>query len=82
MEVVKGQETRWENLADAFMVQYEKITEIKTTYRNDFQRMEAVVDDCVRYFPLCSWGDVARALQDVGLYQPSDVVTAKYIRGI
>ena len=82
MEVVKGQETRWEGLAFVLMVQYKRITEIETTYHNDVQRMEAVVDDYVRYYPLRSWGDVAGALQDMELHQLSDVVTAKYIRGI
>ena len=82
MEVVKGLERRWEDLADKLRVQYEKRAEIKTAYHNDVQRMEAVVDHYVRYYPLRSWGRVARALQVMGLYQLSDVVTAKYIRGI
>ena len=82
MEVVKGQERRWEGLALELVVRFMKTAEIQTTYHNDFQRMEAVVDHYVRYDPHRSWGRVARALQDMGLYQLSDVVTAKYVRGI
>ena len=82
MEVVKGQERRWEDLAIELLVRREKRAEIKTTYHNDVQRMEAVVDHYVRYFPLRSWDHIASALQGMRLYQLSDVVIAKYVRGI
>ena len=82
MEVVKGQERRWENLAATLMVRNKKRAEIERTNHNDIQRMEAVVDHYVRYHPLRSWDSVVRELQVIGLYQLSDVVTAKYIRGI
>ena len=82
MEVVKGQERRWKDLAGKLGVRREKIAEIKRTDHNDIQRMEAVMDDYVRYYPLRSWDRVASALQRMGLHQLGDVVTAKYIRGI
>ena len=82
MEVVKGLERRWEDLAIKLFVRGKKITEIKRTDHNDIQRMEAVVDDYVRYYPTRSWGSVARALREMGLHQLGDVVTVKYIRGI
>ena len=82
MEVVNGLERRWEVLAYTLNVRHKKRAEIKRTDHNDIQRMEAVVDDYVRYYPLRSWGCVASALQWMGLHQLGDVVTAKYIRGI
>ena len=82
MEVVKGQERRWEALASELVVRREKIVEIESTDHNDIQRMEAVVDDYVRYHPGRSWGHVASALQRMGLLQRVDVVTAKCIPGI
>ena len=82
MEVVKGMEKWWEGLADKLRVRYEKRAEIKTTYHNDFQRVEAVVDDYVRYYPLRSWEKVASALQEMGQHQRKAFVTTKYVRGI
>ena len=82
MEVVNGLERRWEYLAYKLVVRYEKIEGIKTTYHNDFHRMEAVVDDYVRYKPNRSWGDVASALQEMGLPRKADAVIAKHVRGI
>ena len=82
MEVVKGLERRWKDLADKLRVRYKKRAEIKTTYHNDVHRIEAVVDDYVRYKPDRSWGDVARALQEMGLPQKADAITAKCVRGI
>ena len=82
MEVVKGQERRWEDLVLKLGVRYGKTAEIKRTYHNDIQRMEAVVDRYVRYNPRRSWGSVASALQRMGLHQLGDIVIAKYVRGI
>ena len=82
MEVVKGLERWWEDLAGKLMVRYEKITEIKATYHDDFQRMEEVVKEYVRYKPDRSWEGVATALQMVRLYQLVDAVIAKHVRGI
>ena len=84
MEVVKGLERQWEDLAGAgkLYVPSEKIAEIKSTNHNDIQRMEAVVDHFVRYYPYRSWDCVASALREMGLHQLGDVVIAKYVRGI
>ena len=82
MEVVKGQERRWVDLVLKLGVRYEKTAEIKRTYHNDIQRMEAVVDDYVRYYPRRSWDRVASTLREMGLHQQGDVVIAKYVRGI
>ena len=82
MEVVNGLERRWEDLAYKLDLRYEKIGGIKTTYHNEFQRMEAVVDDYVRYKPDRSWEDVAISLQKMRLPQKADAVIAKHVRGI
>ena len=82
IQVVNGLERRWEDLAYKLNMRYKKITEIKRTDHNDIQKMEAVVDDYVRYHPLRSWDRVASALREMRLYQQGDVVIAKYIRGI
>ena len=82
MEVVKGLETRWEDLAGKLVVQYKKIAATKILYHDDIQRMEEVVKEYVGYKPNRSWGHFARALQLLGLQQQAEVVTTKYVRGI
>ena len=82
MEVVKGLETRWEDLAGKLMVRDQKITEIKTTYHDDIRRMEEVMKEYMRYYPTRSWGHFAGALQWMRLHQQAAIVIAKYVRGI
>ena len=84
MEVVKGLERQWEDLAGGgkLYVPNKKIEEIKSTDHNDIQMMEAVVDHFVRYCPTRSWDRVASTLREMGLHQQGDVVISKYIRGI
>ena len=78
MEVVKGLETRWKDLAGKLYVRDKKITEIENGYHDEIRRME----EYVRYYPLRSWDGVASALRRMGLHQQGDVVIAKYVRGI
>ena len=82
MEVVKGLETWWKDLAGELCVQDKKITEIKNGYHDEIQRMEEVMKEYVRYKPNHSWDHFAWALQGMGLSQKADAVTAKYVRGI
>ena len=83
MEVVKGQETQWKALAEELNVRYKKRAEIiLRTDHNDIQKMEAVVDHYVRYYPTRSWDYVASALRGTELHQQGDIVIAKYVRGI
>ena len=82
MEVVKGLETRWKDLAGELRVRYTKRTEIKNSYHDEVRRMEEVMKEYVRYKPTRSWDHFARALQQMGLPQKADAVIAKYMRGI
>ena len=82
MEVVKGLETRWKDLAGELYVRGKKITEIKNGYHDEIRRMEEVMKEYVRYKPNHSWGHFASALQRIGLQQQSVAVTDKYVRGI
>ena len=82
MEVVKGLETRWEDLAVELRVIYTKRIEIKTGYHDEIRRMEEVMKVYVRYYPTRSWDDFAMALQRMGLRQHGDAVTDKYVRGM
>ena len=82
MEVVKGRERRWEDLAGKLVVRYTKITEIKAGYHDEIRRMEEVIKEYVRYIPNHSWDHFARVLQSMGLHQLGDAVTDKYVRGI
>ena len=81
MEVVKGVESRWNDLADELVVRSKK-SEIKALCHNDTDRMEAVANEYVRYFPTHTWGGIACALKKMELQQQANFITTKYIQGI
>ena len=81
MEVVKGVERRWWDLATNLEVRYQKAENIQSLVHSDIQGMEAVLKEYVNYHPLRTWGNVAEALQLMGLHQQADDVTNKYVRG-
>ena len=82
MEVVRGLESRWEDLADKLVVRDSEIQKIRHLYLSDHQRMEALINHYVRHKPTRSWKKVADALERMELPQLAEVVTTKYIRGM
>ena len=81
MEVVKGVERRWKDLADKLVVRSE-IAEIETLHRSDVERMKAVANEYVRYLPTRTWGRISRALKKMNLHQRANVVMTKHVQGI
>ena len=81
MEVVRGVEDRWKDLAKNLFVRDSEIQKFRLLYQSDHQRMEALINHYVRHYPLRSWKKVARALEVVQLPQLAEVVTTKYVRG-
>jgi len=81
MEVLKGVESRWNDLADKLVVRSE-ISKIETLYHNDTDKMEAVVNEYVRQFPTHTWRRIVRALKRMRLHEQANVITTKYIQGI
>lgn len=83
MGVVKEIEHRWEDLGRKLRgVQLSKLREIKRQYQSDHMRMEAVVDEYIKYIPTPDWKDVVIALQRMELHKLADEVTTKYVKGM
>ena len=82
MEVVRGVESRWEDLSGELKMRASERQKIQSLYQSDHQRMEAVVNHYVRHYPFRSWSKVALALERMKLRQLAKVVTTKYVRGM
>ena len=86
MEVVRGVKDRWEDLGrklcDRWGVPPSEVQKIQRHYQSDRQRLEAIIDHYMRYYPLRSWKDVSSALERMKLPQLAEVVTTKYVRGM
>ena len=82
MEVVRGVESRWEDLSEELGMRYSERQKLRRLYQSDHQRMEALINHYVRHNPTCSWKEVASALEGMQLPQLAEVVTTKYVRGM
>ena len=85
MEVMKGVESRWEDLGSEVIlsgVRHSEMEKIRHLYQSDHQKMEAIIKHYVRYYPFRSWKDVSSALERMNLPQLAEVVTTKYVRGM
>ena len=80
MEVVMEVQCRWRNLGVSFGVRW--VDQINWIYRSNQQRLEAVIDDYVKFYPTPSWKRVARALHEMKRHDLADEVTTKYVRGM
>ena len=82
MEVVRGVESRWEDLGIYLAVRYPERQKIQRLYQSDHQKMEAIIKHYVRYYPSRSWKDVSSTLERMELPQLAEVVNTKYVRGM
>ena len=89
MEVVRGVESRWEDLGSNLCsevisrgVRHSEMEKIRHLYQSDHHKMEAIIKHYVRYYPLRSWKQVASALVRINLPQLVEVVNTKYVRGM
>ena len=82
MEVVKGVEDHLWGLGGVLGVPLSKMEEVERLYHSDYQKMEAVLDNYVKYHPAPSWKYFAQALQRVWLHKQADEVTTKYVKGM
>ena len=89
MEVVRGVESRWEDLGSNLCsggilggVRDSEMQKIRHLYQSDHQRLEALVKHYVKHCPFHSWKDVSSALEKMQLPQLAEVVTTKYVRGM
>ena len=89
MDVVRGVESRWEDLGGFLCsggilrgVRSSEMEKIWHLYQNDHQKMEAIIKHYVKHYPFRSWKDVSSALESMKLRQLAKVVTTKYIRGM
>ena len=82
MEVVRGVESRWEDLGNKLFVRRSERQNIQRLYQSDHQKMEAIINHYVRHYPTSSWSEVASALEMMNLRQLAKVVTTKYVRGM
>ena len=82
MEVVRGVEDRWKDLGDNLVVRASEEEKIPHLYKNDHQKMEAIIKLYVRHKPFRSWKRVADALEEMKLPQLAEVVNTKYVRGM
>lgn len=80
MEVVKEVQHCWRDLGFSFGVRW--VDHIEWIHRSHYKRMEAVVDDYVKFHPTPSWKGVATALHEMKLHELADEVTTKYVRGV
>ena len=81
MEVVKGLEHHWKELALCLDVPQSKKREISSLYHNDHQRMQALADEYTTHHPTASWKAIAVTLKGMGLHKQADEVTTKYVKG-
>jgi len=82
MEVVRGVESRWEDLGNELGVRRSEKQKISLLYQSDHQKIEAIIKHYVGYCPSRSWKQVADALEGMNLPQLAEVVTTKYVRGM
>ena len=82
MEVVRGVESRWEDLSDKLFVRRSEKQNIHRFYQSDHQKMEAIIKHYVKHYPSRSWKDVSSALERMELPQLAEVVNTKYVRGM
>ena len=82
MEVVKGVEDHWWDLGYWLDVPMSKMSDIRSPYRSDRQRMQALADHYITHHPTPSWNNVSEALQKEGLHKQADEVTTKYVKGM
>ena len=82
MEVMRGMESRWEDLSSELYVRLSERQKLRRLYQSDYQRMEALINHYVRHYPFRSWKEVASALERMKLPQLAEVITTKYVRGM
>ena len=81
LSVLSGVEERWEVLGEELDVGWSKRDEIRRNHQTSTDRIAAVINFFIRYYPIPSWQRIASALQRMGLHDLADVVTTKYVRG-
>ena len=82
MEVMKGVEHHWWYLGIGLGVPESKRQEVRRLYHSVHQRMEALLDNYIKYHPATSWKHFAETLQKVRLHKQADEVTTKYVKGM
>ena len=86
LSVLSGVEERWEELGEELLVMIPSVwwfkkNEIRQLHHTSTDRVRALSNFYIRYYPTSSWQDVSSVLQWMGLQDLADLVTTKYVRG-
>ena len=81
LSVLSGVEEQWEELGETLRVGRSKMNEIRQHHPSSTDRMEALTNFIIRYYPAPSWQHISSVLQGMGLQDLADMVTTKYVRG-
>ena len=81
LSVLSGVEERWEELGWNLGVRQSKRNEIRRNHQTSTDRIAALSNFYIKYYPTPSWQRIVSVLQSMGLPDLADVVTTKYVRG-